>query len=360
MKKSFILVSLVAVFVLGFAASAMAYSLGNQLAPNENYYGYASWTAAVNAEATNGTSPHGNYTTSTNKCAVCHSVHKAAATGKVLTAWTGYVKANTTMDPYQSCMWCHGTSSPLFAVSTIGNAATLSPHGYCGRCHTASVHGAGGSAYPALKAKMLNTGGDADIAVDLAAINTNVAIDMTTNTGAGAVAVGTGYICGACHSSSSLALPVTALGQVPAKGGVAAGSVVTGHKIIAAVSTTWNEDGSKGAYYSGMVSGVAGDSQVVFNAATGCKSCHDARFGDQTTGALAFPHNYVNSVGGVAAKTDLGSSYVWLTTGADSAAAHVVAGKTQAGSADSVGTEDGLCLKCHRSGNGISGVGQTF
>lgn len=367
MKKSLIVLSLAMVMVFAFATAAMAYGPFTTGAYNANYAGYLSWGAAAVAEPTNGSSPHGNYTTSTNKCAVCHSVHKAdtaiggdGVAGRVLTAWPGMSGSavGNDMFPYQSCQWCHGTSSPLFAVSTIGDSATLAPHGYCGRCHTASVHGAGGSIYPVLKAKLLNTKGDAGITADLAAIQTNVSLPMLTNTTDGAMAVGTGYLCGSsgCHTGD-VAFPVTASGMRPSQG--AAPSNKTGHRIIAAVSTTWNEDGTKGAYYSGLTA-AANDSQVAWNPATGCKSCHDARLGNQTTGAFAFPHNYVNAAGVATGNKDAGASYVWLTTGADSAAARAVAVKTQNTNGDIVGTEDGLCLKCHKSSNGTDGVGQTF
>ena len=44
---------------------------------NTNYYGYVDWTAAQDISSSDTSTPHGNYTTSTYKCAVCHSVHKA-------------------------------------------------------------------------------------------------------------------------------------------------------------------------------------------------------------------------------------------------------------------------------------------
>jgi predicted CXXCH cytochrome family protein len=55
---------------------------------------YAAWTAPVYTDT-----PHGGYTTSTTKCAVCHAVHKAPAGGELL--------LRTTVA--EACVYCHIT-----------------------------------------------------------------------------------------------------------------------------------------------------------------------------------------------------------------------------------------------------------
>ncbi len=91
MKKTLFVAALAAVLVFAFAATAFAYGpiWSGTLSPyNANYPGYLQWDSNLGGNA-GAPSPHGNYATTTNKCAVCHAVHRAQAGGQVLTAWTG-------------------------------------------------------------------------------------------------------------------------------------------------------------------------------------------------------------------------------------------------------------------------------
>ena len=56
--------------------------------------------------------PHGNYTTTTNKCQVCHAVHRANANGNVLTAVpiAGYALDDKRT---KTCAFCHGRRAVL-------------------------------------------------------------------------------------------------------------------------------------------------------------------------------------------------------------------------------------------------------
>jgi len=100
-----------------------------------------------------GSGPHGNYSTTTSKCAVCHAVHNAAAGGVMLLRGATVSAA---------CLTCHdGTQSGIGPYHTIekhggvvaashdtdatnvipGGSSGLSGNLGCSDCH--SVHGAG-------------------------------------------------------------------------------------------------------------------------------------------------------------------------------------------------------------------------
>lgn len=327
-------------------------SLGS-VAMNPSAPGYVSWTWAT-ANASESGTPHGNYATTTNKCSVCHSVHRATKDGVALTAVpeAGY---STYAD---SCSFCHGTGS-TFSDATIAVAAdgSLTPHGQCEYCHVLSPHGLGGSAYPVLASRLLNAGADVAITSDLTAgangLNgtmfdlTNPALEPTGLT------LGTGYLCAVCHGDAGqMTFAVNASGAAPRFG--AAPSNVTGHRVTATVTTNWNQAGEYGAMYSG--GGAAGaTSQVAYNPANSCQSCHDAR---RTSGEYAFPHGYVDTTGAYADSSSPGASLVWLTTANHASEAKIILGVDLSSDSDQL-TRDGLCLKCHR-GSASSGVGFDF
>ena len=336
---------------------------------NPEYAGYLSWGYAEIQSGSAGSSPHGNYTTSSTKCAICHAVHRADPDGVVLTAWGGVGSAvpafSSTMAPFESCFFCHGNGATFtdrtveFFVTATG---VLSPHTTCGRCHTASPHGAGGSHYPLLASKLINQHADYQIHYDLTAGANGVSLDMFDLTNESLVAQGTtlatGYLCVGCHGSATNqhVFAVNERGAQPAihygtlnGDGHAFQAAVTGHQVWIGASETWSNPGT---WYSGggahdyylaiykyVIGGVerwfkvndattfyeitvgsAGDpadriggpftsaaivamgtfeSQIAYNNAYGCAACHDAR---RTNGQPAFPHGYVNSAGAPAPK----------------------------------------------------------
>ncbi|MEM2174810.1 MAG: cytochrome c3 family protein [Candidatus Micrarchaeia archaeon] len=112
--------------------------------------------------------PHSNYATTTNKCKVCHTVHDAPGTYKLLSASS----AET------ACDYCHapggqGSSLYVYTVSnpssehTLGSALSGTPIStknlsgmlYCFTCH--SVHGANAMAQYILKVDPAGDGGTA-------------------------------------------------------------------------------------------------------------------------------------------------------------------------------------------------------
>ena len=200
-KKTLFIAALAAVLVFAFAASAFAYGpifsgpynqgFDNSTNPagpapaDGRFTGYLAWSYVQANSAADTSSPHGNYSTTTSKCAVCHAVHRADKDGVVLTAWGGKGSAtpafSSTMAPFESCFFCHGNGATFtnktveFFVTTTG---VLSPHTTCGRCHTASPHGADGSAYPLLASKLLNNHADPQLDVDLASGNNGLVAAM--------------------------------------------------------------------------------------------------------------------------------------------------------------------------------------
>lgn len=386
MKKTLFVAALAAVMVFAFAASAFAYGpvwssgTSSNTNYNSNYPGYLKWSLGEAMSPDNATSPHGNYATTTNKCAVCHAVHRADAAGTVLTAWNGTAGTGE-MKATGSCLFCHGPNASFTSVRIVAEhngPFTLSPHGRCQRCHTASPHGAYASVYPVLSQKLINRQPDAAIAQDLAANNNAMTADMfdlsdPAKVSAG-VTLGTGYLCTYCHDNGNdpVVFAVNKDGATPSIAADLSSSPVTGHRVLAMATTTWNEDGAYGAFYSGTdyftgSATAAGNSQVAFNSVanattSGCKSCHDAK---ATDGRTAFPHGYVTAAGAPAASSDASAgAFIWMTAAADADDARTAVTKyTDAvGNPNNSGvaTEDGLCLKCHLSGDKSAGVGVTF
>jgi len=393
MKKTLIVVALAMAFVVAFSAAALAVgpffnTAGTgSTAFNANYPGYLRWSYAVNSLTGAGTSPHGNYATSTNKCAVCHSAHRAVAGGAVLTAINDRTLYTTDADGVGStspsgytkgCGFCHG-HTPTFSVKQVGMGAdgSISPHSNCNRCHIESPHGAGASVFANLKALMINEEPDEKIEFDLAAGNNGLTDAMFDGTDPALVetgqTLGTGYLCNTCHMKAGgdldLTFAVNEAGAAPAWGGegiaVRAGRS-TGHRVTALATTNWNQTvpgGDYNAYYTG--GGAAGaQSQIAWAPANSCQTCHDAKKAD---GSYAFPHGYVDAAGAYQTKSTAGASLVWLTTAGDADDAHTVLGTAAGGTStanqnatNNALTEDGLCIKCHINGAGDAGVGITY
>jgi len=355
MKKSLVVIAMALALVFAFAATAMAVGpFYDASAYNPNYPGYLSWSWAV-ANAGETGSPHGNYATTTNKCQVCHAVHRANANGNVLTAVpiAGYALNDKRT---KTCAFCHQDTAQSFSVKTVAVAAdgTISPHGNCSRCHVTSPHGVGSSVYPVLKENLINTSADARIGYDISTGNNGMGtVSMASGSAAG-LTLGTGYLCNGCHSSGGAGIntvyAVNTAGAKPAATGSTLNNT-TGHRVTAVATADWNVDASKGAYYTG---------RVAFNDANSCQACHDAK---RTNGSNAFPHGYVDATGAYAPKSQAGASLIWLTVAPNATAARTLLPTpgTTSGTADvTLLSSDGACIKCHVSGDETEGVGHTY
>ncbi len=191
-KHTFFVLALAALCVFAFAAVAGAkyagaFSTGGIVVMNSNgttntaetsrLAGYLSWDGAnavyksVNGTDEAQTSAHGGYTTTTTKCVVCHSAHRAAGA----TDDEGAIVDNHLTAGGSTCLNCHGTFTAGGANTKVeysADAANQDPHeGDCSTCHRGGIHGRGTSEYYMMDAWMLGGQSDATIAADLAAGN---------------------------------------------------------------------------------------------------------------------------------------------------------------------------------------------
>jgi len=338
---------------------------------------YMDW---MNTQAlgTNGSdqTPHGNYTTTTVKCVVCHAVHYAAPGGAP--ADSGLQDADTLlrMKASQSCGFCHATAGmavngrPVYDgqnpsdAQTGGGVGTLAMNGghrtgvNCSMCHT-SVHGMDQDNSVAslagflLKNPIPGTVGPNGAPVnemidaiqqieDLATFQGFAAgaalgaspFDFSTNPAQTYRARATGIFCAECHNGAYSTVAAGATTNVLGSDTAA----FTGHR-LAAAENTWNDGNAVSSSLVNVKVAWAGSEQ--------CVSCHDSKdnFGNQ-----AFPHSW-------------GDTKMWLTAKAS------VTGVSQNlpfGSMPNSGTNtdrpqlsDGVCLKCHVSATG-AGVGLTY
>jgi predicted CXXCH cytochrome family protein len=337
--------------------------------------GYISWADASSTAVAAGTAaldmqtPHGGYLTTTIKCQVCHSAHKAAAAGDTLLASTAA----------GSCYYCHGGATAITDKKiSAGNRHGGSDQCTNGYCHSLSPHGAQLSDYGALKSMLLNANADPLIAAAIQSgvmsapqtatvdyprsVNaTNPAgaldtisiynplvtqammdnADQTTNELARSV--GTGYICanGGCHINGAF----NALSADAFLGAVAGPD----HK------TTSRDTAIKGHVLGALVSDVA------YAPTARCNSCHDsvdARIG----GAKQFPHgnDNVDSGGNLVSYNGRTATSAWFTLADKFGGTYV---NTNSRVPTSTGgytvAMDGACLKCHRNTDD-TGVGSTY
>jgi hypothetical protein len=352
------------------------YKMSNGPAPTADPHGnyvYLQWWA-VDAEnpgnlvdvTANTGSPHGGFTTTSIKCAVCHSVHTAAP---AQSAAAPVADTLLRMKAADACGYCHVSKG-----NTVGNPiwggdvrALAGANGHalgnnCDECHT-SVHGGGAETEVAsLEGKLLtlgtdygtgSPGGNTTVLSRVAVINAKAVEQGFSNpTGfsvadyqtkyeadaPGITAQAVGVFCGGCHDASySLAVSGASASTF---GGQSSG-MFSGHL-------------SKGA-------SVAGSS---WNPVAGCTSCHDASDG---FGGFAFPHNWgttgEEAVIGPDGKTYENQTMGWLLVsefaGAPKAVNGGPEGKLGHAGPDGGTLADGVCLKCHR-GSAVTGVGLDF
>ena len=362
MKKSILIMSLAVALVLAFAATASATS-AKTWNYNQDYYSWGSYSGAGITVPTNGltlgaggstvsgntnpTAPggvHSHYQTTTAKCGICHSVHRAKAGGvKLLNTDTA------------TCAGCHilGTSTVTNAVVAWGTAAAprRGPHSSAGTsgscsdraCHSASPHGVGGSQYGLFSAKLLNGGVDAAVAVAAGApAQSGVTAALLTGAGANtnftgaADAIRVGYTCNQADCHVQTMLSVVQAGWSESR------EINYGEDLI-------TPGGAANNYKlkTGHIS-VQGIGTTAFAAAASCASCHD-QVAAGTRSGYAFPH--AQSVAGAASTTQ---NFLWynMGNGAGNATTPIVNANQK--------SFDGACLKCHTNGALSSGVGITY
>jgi hypothetical protein len=357
---------------------------------------YEDWQPALLGNSS-GNSPHGNYTTTTVKCVVCHAVHYAAPGGGPVGSAGATADTLLRMKASEACAYCHATSgqavngTPVYngdgqhanGVDTAGN----NNYGHytgndCNECHT-SVHGGGAdTSVASLRGYLLKTislpaitgGGSSSSMLQAMTAIDNVAANQGYNAmngypnGALPASLGdyqnvnndtlrqqaVGIFCAECHEGSYAA------GAPGAATNVVGSNTVkyAGHRIAAAASSNWNSDGTKSSSTLGTTSNVT----VAWAAADNCKSCHDSV---DVFGNTAFPHAWgfatAPAQNGVANSAMWGTSAkMWLLSAQNAGAAKTEAGPAAASDTADYQLQDGVCLKCHVSTSGTAGVGITF
>jgi hypothetical protein len=363
---------------LGVAASAAASVAGTSTA-GAGTYTYLDWNLSKGTNFGDN-SPHGNFTTTTVKCVVCHAIHYAAPGGAPVSGGSfnnGTQSADTLlrMKASNACVFCHaqtGTSvngTPVYdgtAPTDGAGGATNEGHATgtnCSLCHT-GVHGVNeDNSVASLEGFLLKNlplsganagpGGantsdmiDAVQAIDNRATTQGFAAGQALGGTIGTFAASNttvlreqavGIFCAECHNGAYATVAAGAATNVFGGTSVA----YSGHRIAAAATTNWNSTG-------GTSSGSQTIGSIAWKPATNCKSCHDAV---DTFGNVAFPHSW-------------GGTKMWLMSAPDAGTATTALPYgTAAGSAYNVNSpqlSDGVCLKCHVASGGTIGVGLTF
>jgi len=312
---------------------------------------YVSWATALSLGLQNpdadlmARGPHSGYATTTVKCAVCHSVHRGGTT--LLTEGS-------------ACAYCHtGAYYGGGAVaSTLISWAGAGPHaGRCVNddCH-GGPHGVGASVYDGPASRLISEQGDAELD-ELAAANAIDTSELATWT-ATTRALSTGALCGrsGCHDDSVFGVVTSGATQTVDAGG-AIPEPVTGHRVIAEATTSWNANGTDFPTTKTNLT-------IAFKPVSYCSSCHDLT-DDNNAGKPAFPHSIDGVVSASQGADGSTRPAVWLTAAANAGETGQIVGPydqytgdgaTVAGSAGS-SIIDGVCLKCHRAAGDVRGIG---
>lgn len=345
MKKTLVIMAIAVALIFAFAATAMA-------RPNGNIY--ISWDPTSGGNAASVASPHTDYQTATEKCAVCHSVHYAATAGVVwadlsgggTNAWTAdAASAETEMllrsNVAGACNYCHITTSiggvQLYG-GVVANYTTSSGFNHyggpaaCSGCH--AVHGAN-TFQGANTSKVLRVRSDRPIQPEvIGAAGGNPAIAAVFADQATAVASGNKYLqqiafCTQCHAEYTDASEATITGGPGYyDGGGYTGTEYKGHPLKAADTVF-------------AAQGANTNVQVAYADSTTCRTCHDAgNVNESGVTSNSFPH-FTNGY------------YVFSTWG-DSV------GDVTAADVTREYATDGNCLKCHVNAAGTSGVNITY
>lgn len=346
-----------------------------ELVDGAGTYTYIDWSLTLGTngdKATSGSSPHGNYTTSTIKCAVCHSVHYAApadpsgAAGDYTVA-SGNASADTLlrMRAANACFYCHATTGTSAGAGPVYDGDPSTP-GHptgdnCGMCHS-SIHGdptdtsvASLSGY-LLKLIPQDSVGprsvptttmlDAMTVIDddaqaqgyapgeaLGAAPSRFATDFSPVLREQAV----GIFCAGCHEGAYATVAPGVRTNVLSS----TVEAYTGHRIAASASAAWNATGS-------VSSGALRNAEVAWKPAVNCKSCHDAK-GEY--GQDAFPHGWGGTKMWLLAAPSAGSSETTLPYGTDPGSGY---------DENRPQLSDGVCLKCHVAPGDAGGVGISY
>jgi hypothetical protein len=355
-----VIIPMTLVFLLAFATPALAKYAGFSATTQ-----YVNWTVAASMASQNVDSatqpfgPHKGYATTTIKCAVCHSVHRGGS--KLLNSGS-------------ACTYCHtdaayGGGAVATTISwtsgllgTGPGGTSGGPHASCGAdyCH-GGPHGVDASKFAGPASKLFQDSVTDAKLVALAAAN-GVSTDTFATYNPVTRALATAAVCGrpGCHENSAMGVvvagaPVGAVGTwTTAPGQIA----VTGHRVIAAATSSWNANGTD---FPTTKTGLT----IAYKPVDYCNSCHDLT-DDNNANKPAFPHGNNDVISVAQGKIAGQRAAVWLTAAADSGAQTKAVGAYNNYAALGTATYqqagstilDGICLKCHKSPS--SGIGVDY
>ena len=414
MKRTVLVVALAAILILAFAGSALAavnrsgqQFVGSAPAPSAiptqgaNTNVYMNWQSisgtATGVLGDNGlpgisNSPHGNFTTTTVKCVVCHSVHYAAPGNAPVSSGLQTADTLLRMRADQACAYCHATAgmsvngTPVYDGNWAAQGNTGASVGHvtgqnCSLCHT-SVHGdPQDNSVASLAGYLLRTlpsnaavgayGTTSNMITAIDAIDSN-AVGQGWNPGDALGAPTSDYssvdnatlreqavgiFCAECHAGSYSQVAAGASANIQdwnqsngTPTSTPQGMGFSGHRIAAAATSAWNAAGDVSSSNNWSDSTQSNIGAVAWLPATNCKSCHAA---DDIYGAVGFPHSW-------------GSSKMWLLTGADASQANKIAPFADPATFGAGGDplqlqlQDGVCLRCHVQSGGAAGAGLTY
>ena len=377
-----LLIMLVLLIALMFALSAGAKYGGfspidPEISANPDHVsapGYISFSIATDIAALNNqtamqSSAHGGYVTTTTKCMVCHSIHRATGIPTGVPSATNH----RYLTGASACADCHAAWSPT-ASGTLVEWGQFSsgPHDSgsnpgCTTCHKGGIHGSGTSKYNMNNVFMLGSEADAKIAAELdqlayapasvffvagkssgsatanntwwldggAAAGTYIGkpggIGQLPSTGstrlngqsyAAARSVATSYTCNRCHENTVMAnleWGVAFNRDVNGKGEVQA----TGHALPGLISShgySGTTVSRCGPCHVANPAGFPADSggADVSRIAYGCDQCHDMI--GVATNSTAWPHGnrgikVYEWVDGERITTDIGAGNLWMYGG---------------------------------------------
>ncbi len=354
MKKGMLVVALAVVFALAFAAPAFA-TAAKTWNWGTDYYtwgspigsGVATNSPKLFELGANPTNPgvHGNYLANTAKCGICHSVHRATAGGVKL--------LNTSVATCEGCHAAGGTVTDVVVAwgTGAGPHGSSTPGGCLGRsCHMNNPHGANGSQYKIVAAKLLSPNTDARLAYALAdPVASGITVDDLNAEPSSTwdedirSSVRTGYNCNqaGCHVQTLLTVLNPGYSE---------------QKYVDYNNAYWDSVGGRSLANGGYVMktghvtrDIDPDLERAFAPVTTCTSCHD-QTDDGVNSGYTFPH----------AQTPYGTSnfgagraWLWMGYAGDVNTAPV----GMANISDKA--FDGACLKCHRDNVNNSGIGLT-
>lgn len=300
MKKTALVLGMAIVLVFAFASTALA----------DTASGTITWNPAAPNNNPSPSTPHKGYAYNTQKCLVCHAVHKSSAVGQVL--------LDTTVS--NSCNFCHVSVAGIatkhvynndpttFASDTVFNHSNA-----CTTCH--AVHGSNTVDQPGLSSSILKrnilTGPQ---------VGRPASWDITS--GGTDVPGAMSAFCTQCHPYYT-----GTYADSDADGNVI-GSFNVGGPYNSHIMTSdyVSYDPANGASQTGIA--------VAYASSAYCQSCHDGGSGSV---ADNFPH------------LTLGAGFMKSSNYVNDTAVNAV-----------TTTEDGVCLKCHRGTGGLVGVGIGF